>query len=393
MNARRYRPLDACPLCGEPSGDSIYAADRVPVLCNVLLPSAEEARRAPTGAVDLVLCPSCGLVWNAAFDEAAVRYTPAYENSLHYSPRFQRYATELAADLVERHGLAGRTVLELGSGKGDFLALLCDAGAGRGIGYDPSYAGEAPTRPDLRFEATLFPTGAFPDADFVCARHVLEHLASPAGVLAAIREAVPPGRRVGFYVEVPDGAYLLREVALWDVIYEHPLHFTAPALGRLFTAAGLALTRLGTSFGGQYLAAEGSTGSVPVGGALPGPDALPAPAAEFRDRAAAVRAAWSRRLAELAARGPVALWGAGSKGVTFLATVAGAEQVAAVVDVNPRKHGRHVPLSGHRVVAPSALGALRPAAVVVLNPVYRDEIAAMLRDGGVGAELVTDPSP
>lgn len=394
MTDRPYRPLDRCPVCGHAAGDPVFAADRVPVLCNVLLPSAEEARRARTGAVDLVLCPSCGLLWNAAFDESLVEYSPAYESSLHFSPRFQEFATELAAGLVERHGLAGRTVLEIGSGKGDFLAMLCDAGVGRGIGYDPSYGGETPARPQLRFEPRLFPTSDFPDADLVCARHVFEHLSAPAEVLGAIRAAIPPGRAVGFYVEVPDGAYLLGRVALWDVIYEHPLHFTAPALSRLLADAGLWVARLGTSFGGQYLAAEASTGGAPSATLDPGPDppALARMAASFRDGAAWLRAGWSERLADLAGRGPVALWGAGSKGVSFLATVEGAGGVAAVVDVNPRKHGRHVPVTGHEVVGPEALVSLRPRAVIVLNPLYREEIAAMLSDVGVDAEVVTEPT-
>ena len=378
-------------MCDGPAGDSVFSADRVPVLCNVLLPTAEEARRAPTGAVDLVLCPACGLLWNAAFDESVVEYSPAYENSLHFSPRFQEYATELAAGLVERHALAGRAVLEVGSGKGDFLAMLCDAGAGRGIGYDPTYEGETPARPQLRFEATLFPTKEFPDADLVCARHVFEHLSAPTAVLGDIRAAIPPHRTVGFYVEVPDGTYLLREVALWDVIYEHPLHFTAPALARLFADAGLVVTRLGTSFGGQYLAVEASTDATPSTAVdvSPDPAALEGLAAAFRDRASRLRAGWAGRLAELATRGPVALWGAGSKGVSFLATVEGAGDVAAVVDVNPRKHGRHVPVTGHEVVGPETLVSLRPRSVVVLNPVYRDEIAAMLAGLGVDAEVVT----
>lgn len=379
-------------MCGAPAGDTVFAADAVPVLCNALHGSAEEARQVAVGAVDLVLCPSCGLLWNAAFDEAIVEYTPAYENSLHFSPEFQRFATALAADLVERRGLTGRTVVEVGSGKGDFLAMLCDAGAGLGIGFDPSYSGETPARPDLRFEPTLFPEESFPDADFVCARHVFEHLPAPARVLERIRAAIPPDRQVGFYVEVPDGTYLLREIALWDVIYEHPLHYTAPALARLFEDAGLAVTRIAPSFGGQYLAAEGTTGPARSSAAAGGDVAGLAPlAAAFRDRAAGLRTAWSALVDQLAAEGPVALWGAGSKGVSFLASVPGAGAIEAVVDVNPRKHGRYLPVSGRRVVPPTVLCELRPRAVVVLNPAYREEIAGMLAHHGVDAELVTEP--
>lgn len=389
--ARPYRALGSCPVCGEPAGDTVFRADSVPVLCNVLLDSAAAARAAATGSIDLVLCGSCGLLWNAAYEPERVEYSPAYENSLHFSPSFQRYATGLAADLVERHGLKGATLVEIGSGKGDFLALLCDAGVGTAIGYDPSYAGDVPPRPGITFVAELFPERSLHDADFVCARHVFEHLDAPVRVLRNVREAVPAGRRVGFYVEVPDGTYLLRELAVWDVIYEHPLHFTAPAMARMFDDAGLAVTRISTPFAGQYLAVEAST----QGTASPPPydgAELDELARSFSDRAAQLRARWSGRLAPLLDAGPVALWGAGSKGVSFLATVPGAPGIAAVVDVNPRKQGRHVPLTAQEVVGPDALRRLRPHAVVVLNPIYRDEISAMLSDAGVRAELVTDPS-
>lgn len=390
--ARSYPRVDRCPVCGAPPGDTVFAADGVPLLCNVLHDSATEARNAATGSIDLVLCPACGLLWNAAYEPDRVEYSPAYENSLHFSPRFQRYAADLAADLVDRHGLAGRTVLEIGSGKGDFLALVCDAGAARGIGYDPSYADDVPPRPDIRFVASLFPEESFPDADFVCARHVFEHLCAPARVLASVRAAIPPGRSVGFYIEVPDGTHLLREIALWDVIYEHPLHFTAGAMTRLLADAGLIVTRTTTSFGGQYLAVEASTdpSATPVGTADDG--ALPDLAVVFHQRATLLRTRWADDLRPLLDDGPVALWGAGSKGVSFLAGVPGAAELAAVVDINPRKHGRHVPVTAQRIVAPEALVALRPRAVVVLNPIYRDEIAAMLAKVGVDTEVLTGPS-
>lgn len=391
---RPYRALDRCPVCGSPPGASVFTATRVPVLCNELYATAAEAAAAPTGSIDLVVCSICGLLWNAAFDESAIAYSPAYENSLHFSPWFRHFATELAADLVRRHGLTGATVVEIGSGKGDFLGLLCDAGAARGVGYDPSYDGHAPERPGLSFVPALFPEHEIPDADFLCARHVFEHLCAPARVLRSVRAAVPAGRRLSLYLEVPDGAYLLRETALWDVIYEHPLHFTAPAMTRLFADAGFSVSRVDTSFGGQYLSVEGSTDEArpeQLHHAAKEPAAL---AEDFSSRAEAVRARWSDRLGHLAREGAtVVLWGAGSKGVSFLATVPAAASVAAVVDVNPRKHGRFLPVSARRVLGPEELRAVQPDAVILLNPIYDTEVRAMLAQVGSGAAVLTDPAP
>src|SRR5690606_26535194 len=109
-------------------------------------------------------------------------YSPGYENSLHHSPTFQGWARGLATRLVEGHGLAGGTALEIGCGAGGFLSLLCEAGMARGIGFDPSYAGAPdatvtdPSSLDLH-RGLLDEADAPPvaDADLAVCRHVMEH--------------------------------------------------------------------------------------------------------------------------------------------------------------------------------------------------------------------------
>ena len=85
--------------------------------------------------------------------------------------------------------------------------------------------------------------------------------------------------------------------------------------------------------------------------------------------------------------GSVAVWGAGSKGVTF-ANLVGGDSIGCAVDVNPRKHGRFVPGTGHRVISPAELAERQPAAIVVMNPLYTSEITASARARGVAAEVL-----
>jgi hypothetical protein len=59
-----------------------------------------------------------------------------------------------------------------------------------------------------------------------------------------------------------------------------------------------------------------------------------------------------------------------------------------VVDVNPRKWGRYLPVTAHRVDPPETLTELRPEAVIITNPSYRTEIAEELRRLGIEAELL-----
>jgi hypothetical protein len=59
--------------------------------------------------------------------------------------------------------------------------------------------------------------------------------------------------------------------------------------------------------------------------------------------------------------------------------------VSCLTDVNPARHGRFIPGSGHEVVAPEALRARGVTDVLVMNPNYLAEIRARL--ASLGAEL------
>ena len=153
--------------------------------------------------------------------------------------------------------------------------------------------------------------------------------------------------------------------------------------------------RRGGRVGDQFRWADAVRADDPRAAGLPAADpgdgarveAIVAAARRFGEQARLLLEAAAELVAEAAARGPVVLWGAGSKGVTFLTTVEGTDRIRAAVDINPRKRGRHVPVSGHPVVAPADLVADPPATAIVLNPVYVDEIGAQLAELGLSTQV------
>jgi hypothetical protein len=82
------------------------------------------------------------------------------------------------------------------------------------------------------------------------------------------------------------------------------------------------------------------------------------------------------------------LWGSGSKAAAFLHALPQPADIAAVVDINPARHGQFVAGSAHRIIAPEDLSALRPSCVVVMNANYRAEIERSLRALGLDATTV-----
>jgi SAM-dependent methyltransferase len=382
--------IASCPVCGRPAGAPFAELSHVPVHPNVLWSTDEEARTAARGDVSLALCDGCGVIWNTRFDPGVVSYDVEYENSLQFSGEFQRYTEELASRLVESYDLNGKQVAEIGSGKGEFLAFLCERGDCTGLGFDPTYAGEFDGRADgrLTFVRDLFRAEAdLGEAELVVCRHVVEHLEDPVGVLTSVRRALGE-RGATVYVEVPSAEYLLQENAIWDIIYPHVTCLSASALGNVLVRAGFHPRKHGYSFGGQYLWMEASTHDMRVEGAAAANGSVPAAVREFADRLAGKQAYWADQLPRLLADRPVALWGAGAKGITFLNVVAGGESIEIVVDVNPRKHGKYVPGTGQRIVGAEALAEREAGSVVVMNPIYSNEISETLGELGIDADVL-----
>jgi SAM-dependent methyltransferase len=376
-----------CPVCGGRDGEVFFELPGVPVYCNVLWPTAGEAVAAPRADIRLALCAACGMIWNTSFDAAATDYGVEYENSLHYSDVFQQHAEELAERLAG-YAADAATVIDVGCGKGDFLALLCANGRCRGLGFDPSYDGAQDGVDWLSFVRDEYRVDAgYARAELVVCRHVLEHIPSPRAFVSTLRDAV--AAEGVLYVEVPSAEYMLRNRSIWDVIYEHCSYFTAPALASLFRDCGLDVRGVGTSFGDQYLWIEAVPSPVAKGESRSSAEAL----AELTELAEGFRASFDALLANASGvlgenAGSVALWGAGSKGVTFLNVADPERRIASVFDVNPRKHGRHVPGSGQRVLAPAEVAAAGAETVLVMNPLYADEIAQLVRGAGSTAGVV-----
>ena len=84
----------------------------------------------------------------------------------------------------------------------------------------------------------------------------------------------------------------------------------------------------------------------------------------------------------------VVLWGSGSKGVAFLTTLKVTEAIEYVVDINPYKHDKYMPVTGQQIVSPEFLRQYYPDLVIAMNPVYADEIQRDLDRLNVKADLV-----
>jgi SAM-dependent methyltransferase len=398
VSDRTHDREPACPACGNAvaAAPPLYAVTGVPVQSNLLAPTRADALGFPRGDLRLAFCRACGFVWNAAFDPATQQLSAAYEATQGFSPTFNAFARSLAARWSDRYHLKGKHLLEIGCGRGEFIATLADvSGCASAVGIDPI---ADPARPPPGAPANLRLVNdcyseryAHLPADFVCCRHTLEHIPDVGAFVRMVRRVI--GTRTDAIVcfEVPDTMRVLREGAFWDLYYEHCSYFTAGSLARLFRAAGFELLDLACEYDGQYLVLEAKPGK--TSSRLGAEDDLAAVAEAVRafPGVCAERIGrWRRLIDDTLGRGRrLAIWGAGSKAVGFCSTLGlSDEQVPLVIDINPHKQNTYLPGTAQRIAGPEALRAYEPDVLIVMNPVYREEIGRDLMRMGLNAEVV-----
>lgn len=374
--------LNRCPVCETDAVEEFLRRESVPVHQNLLLDDPESARRLQRGDLAMTVCRQCGFVFNAAFDARLLNYGSAYENTQTHSPVFAEYVDDLVQHLVDERKIRNSTIVEIGCGKGGFLKKLVEPEefGNRGFGYDPSYLGpESLCDGRLQFRRQFYNASCRDvPANAVICRHVIEHVESPVSLLQAVREALDSSSRALLFFETPCVDWILEHQVVWDFFYEHCSLFTTRSLSTAFQRAGFQVAGCRHVFAGQYLWLEAQP-SAAQARTLPDAEATVRLARRFALEESRRQTEWSDLLHAHRRRGPVALWGAGAKGVTFanLLDPNGA-LIDCVVDVNPAKQGKFLAGTGHAIVSPDEFVQRRVQSAIVLNPNYGDEIRRWL---------------
>ncbi len=221
-----------CPACGAPTA-----------------PWREAQPAEPAGAAPVLLrrCGRCGTAVTEAPAGPDVHDRGAYGGG---RPRLSRAAAPVLRAFDRRRlrliggSPAGRPLLDVGAGRGRFVAAARAAGY-RADGIEPSRRGVAAAREEYgvalrRAELERAPVAAGSVA-VITLWHVLEHLEDPGRALEMVAGWLEPGGLI--LVGVPNLASLQARIggARWfhlDVP-RHRTHFTARGLDLALRAAGL----------------------------------------------------------------------------------------------------------------------------------------------------------
>lgn len=403
-----------CPACHNCGLTIFYEVANVPVHSCLMLSSEREALDFPCGNIALGFCQKCGFITNTAYDLAMAEYAPNYEDQQSFSPTFNKFAHRLASGLIEKYNLKGKEIVEIGCSKGDFLLLMCELSGGSGVGIDPSAVigrveSEAANR--VKFIQDYYSEKHSQyRGDLIACRHTLEHIHTVHDFVANVRRVVGDHRETVIFFELPDTARVLEEQAFWDIYYEHCSYFTAGSLARLFRRCGFEILSVERAYDDQYLLLEArpselwsdngidDLSNVESLSAQPNTqprvieeseDELSVKVAEFAESVQQKLSYWKEHLSGMQQqKKKVAVWGSGSKCVAFLTTLHAADAVQCVIDINPHRHGKFIPGVAKEIMSPEYLKTFLPDEVLVMNPIYMNEIGRMLDEMGVKTKLI-----
>lgn len=377
-----------CPCCDRDHLQFVTRIHQLPTRTSLVYRSKGDAINCPRGDIELVQCLSCGFMWNTQFDEALVEYSDASEESQNYSNFYTSYMQKEIAGLVEKEKIRGKTILEIGCGKGDFLAQICALGNNTGIGYDPTYQeGRYAKRSivQLTFRKRFFTFESLDhDIDLIVLRMTLEHIESVGDFIGKLVEFAKESGNVPIYITLPNSEIILTDQKFCDVVYEHVNYFTRASMRAVFERFGYGFQHIQVDFNGQHLlgVAERLNGEVHIVQEQP----IIADARSLYAKADI----WGQRLETMKAEGKsVVMWGSGSKATAFFNQVEGADCIRAVIDINPYRHNTFVAGLGIPVVPPSWLEQNSVDIVIIRNPIYTNEIIKLIRDMGLSLDIMS----
>jgi len=378
-----------CPVCNSSDIKTVIRIENIPVLCNILLDSYSEAVSIPKGNMNLTVCKNCGHFFNSEFDPSIMDYDQKYENSLHFSPTFNDFIKNLIDYLVDKYDLRKKKIIDVGCGKGDFLKMICEAGNNKGFGFDKSYlpSDDDINYSDIKFFVDFYDNRySYLEPDMITCRQVLEHIEDPVFFLDSVKQNIKDDCL--FFFEVPNGLFTIRDLGIWDLIYEHISYFTDSSLRYLFQSRSMEVIKTDEHYLSQYLTIEAKN-STEVCNESIDPSMVLNLADKFEKEYNSKYEYWKNLLLEAKQNNKsVIIWGGGSKGVTFLNIFNDLSNIDYVVDINSRKQGKYVAGTGQKIISPEQLKVIKPDIVILMNPIYKEEISDHLEKIGLNCEII-----
>jgi 2-polyprenyl-3-methyl-5-hydroxy-6-metoxy-1,4-benzoquinol methylase len=365
----------------------LFHQTNVPVNQNLLYKSAEDAKKALTGELDIHYNEDTGFIYNNAFNVDLVNYSEEYNNDQHYSPFFESYVDEQIEWCIKKYLHQTSTIIEIGCGKGYFIKKIAERlPSSKAYGFDTSYIQgieEDPTNLHI-FKEYYNENYAYLQPNAVICRHVIEHIHKPTDFLSTIRASMPENALL--FLETPDVNWILENDVIFDFFYEHCSYFNMFSLENMLRMSGFEPIESIHTFNGQYMWVVSRAVNKNVIEKQSKNENISALCQKFTNNRKEKINKISATMQALAQKeNAIFIWGAGAKGVTFVNLFDQQQKyISALIDINPAKQDRYVGVTSHEVISPDKMRIkYNTSQIIILNNNYFKEIEMHLMNLGI----------
>ena len=365
--------LDCCRLCHcELFPEPIMQLNGMPKAAQYY-PTKEEFVEDKGINLEIFQCSACGLV---QLNIGPVEYYKEVITAASFSEKTRLSRLQQMQGFVEKFELHGKKVIEVGSGKGNMLEILEEAGL-KSFGIEASSEsvaiGQSAGRNMINGfleDIDIISDGPF---DAFVSLNYLEHLPGPGEIIQSIYRNTT-SNAVG-YVTVPNLDYLLKAKCFYEFVADHLSYFTQSTLRYTFEKNGFDVLECCTINEDNDIAAIVKKKEI----------------LDISEQFSEVKEL-IRNLQQIVAgyksqNKKVAVWGAGHRTLALLA-LSKLDNIQYVVDSAKFKQGRFTPVLHLNIVSPEHLKEEHVDLVIVMVPgLYPSEVLKTLKQMNAGADI------
>jgi 2-polyprenyl-3-methyl-5-hydroxy-6-metoxy-1,4-benzoquinol methylase len=328
------------------------------------MPRLTELENEKGADLDVYQCAACGLI---QLGGEPVSYYREVIRAAGFSPEMKAFRLRQFDEFICNYHLSGKSFLEVGCGRGEYLELLKEAGLkAYGIEYSQSAVdackakGLDVVQGFIDRENYQLDNGPF---DGFAIFSWLEHVPKPNAVLKGIVNNLSDD--AWGIVEVPNFELILKEKLFSEFIGDHLFYFTKDTLQMTLAKNGLEPLNIHEVWHHYILSAN----------------------VRKRKRTDLSSFVGSQQrlvhqIQEFISQFPknqVAVWGASHQALAILSLADLGEKIRYVVDSAPFKQGKYTPATHIPIVAPDTLNTDPVKAVIVTAASYNDEVVRIIK--------------
>ncbi len=317
-------------------------------------------------------CASCGLVQH---NMKPVKYYKEVITAASLSEKSRLSRLNQMKEFVSRFGMHGKKVLDIGTGKGEMLDVLEEAGfksAGIEAAFESVKIGKSAGRNMIhRYIGDRGKIKGAPYDAFISLNY-LEHLPEPSNIIRNIYKNTTASA-VGF-VTVPNLEYLLKTRCFYEFVADHISYFTKKTLTYAFEANGFDVIEC------QIINEEND-----IAVTVKKKEALNL-SAQYSDVETLIRDLQRIIAAYKSKNKKVAVWGAGHRTLALL-SLTKASDIEYIIDSAKFKQGKYSPIMHTKIMPPDYLKEKKVDIVIVMVPgLYSSEVLKTLNNMNLGID-------